>query len=116
MSRELQNPSSASEGLLDKRETEEYAPLGHNTKELQAARHQAFLRAIYAEFTGTFIFFSMILGPIAKCYLAGVDPTLAAIILHTGGWFIIGLCDYVFFITLWCAIESCHYYCIVGMP
>jgi glycerol uptake facilitator-like aquaporin len=80
MSRELQNPSSASEGLLDKRETEEYAPLGHNTKELQAARHQAFLRAIYAEFTGTFIFFSMILGPIAKCYLAGVDPTLAAII------------------------------------
>lgn len=81
MSRELGNPAAANERLLDKREDDdEYTASGHNKKELQAARHKAFLRAIYSEFMGTFIFFTMIMGPIAKCYSAKLDPTLASII------------------------------------
>lgn len=72
---------SVNDGLLSKREDDdEFTPSGHNKAELKAARYKAFFRAIYSEFMGTFIFFTMIFGPIAKCVKAGIDPVSTGII------------------------------------
>lgn len=74
--------SGASERLLrpvKDEDDEEFTASGHSKKELRAARHKAFARAIYSEFMGTFIFLTSIFGAIANTYNAQWDPTLSVI-------------------------------------
>jgi glycerol uptake facilitator-like aquaporin len=59
-------------------------PTVHTQEELDSARHKNFIRAIYAEFLGTFLFFSSIMGILANSYQQGWNGQTATFAVVSG--------------------------------